>query len=61
MRRTWIVLAVSWLGVLVVLVLWLQTPVSQLREQLRSLQFWSLEICLALGLGLTIGFFVRRK
>lgn len=51
MRRTWIVLAVSWLGVLVVLVLWLQTPVSQLREQLRSLQFWSLEICLALGLG----------
>jgi len=51
-RRTWIVLGAGWLGVVTALVLWLQTPGSQLRDQLRGLQFWSLEICLALGLGL---------
>ena len=53
-RRTWIVLGAGWLGVVVALVLWLQTPGSQLREQLRALQFWSLEICLALGLALGV-------
>ena len=51
-RRTWILLGAGWLGVIVALGLWLGTPGSELREQLRSVQFWSLEICLASGVAL---------
>jgi dolichyl-phosphate-mannose-protein mannosyltransferase len=51
-RRTWILLGTGWLGVIVALLLWLRTPGTELREQLRSVQFWSLETCLALGVAL---------
>lgn len=51
-RSTWALLIAGWLALLVALVIWLQTPLQQLREQLRGLQFWSLEICLVLGLSL---------
>jgi Dolichyl-phosphate-mannose-protein mannosyltransferase len=37
---------------LVLLVVWLRTPTATLREQLKSLQFWSLEVCLVLAVGL---------
>jgi hypothetical protein len=49
---------VGWVALLVSLVWWLRTPSPMLREQLKTLQFWSLEICLALVLG--SGFFVSR-
>lgn len=51
-RGTWWLLAAGWLLALAALALWLRTPIVQLREHLRSLQFWSLEACLALGLPL---------
>jgi hypothetical protein len=39
--------------VLTALAFWLvRTPIGTLREQLRVLQFWSLELCVALGLAL---------
>ena len=49
----------GWLSLLVALAVWLRTPAPFLREQLKTLQFWSLEICLALVLGL--GFLVVRE
>ena len=62
-RRTWILLGAGWLAVVVLLIWWLQTPAVQLREQLRTLQFWSLEICLALGvvLGAAVLAQLRRR
>ncbi len=52
-RRAWIVLALGWLISVAALLMWLlQTPTAALREQLKTLQFWSLEACLALGLAL---------
>jgi 4-amino-4-deoxy-L-arabinose transferase-like glycosyltransferase len=50
---------VGWLSVVVTLAVWLRTPAPLLREQLKTLQFWSLEIGLALVLGL--GFLVLRE
>lgn len=52
----------GWLALLAVLGLWLQTPAPELREQLKSYQFWSLEVCLVLTLtlgGLTLGALCR--
>src|SRR4029078_3918583 len=62
-RRTWILLGAGWLGVIVALALWLRTPGSELREQLRSIQFWSLETCLATGVALGAGVLgqIRRR
>jgi hypothetical protein len=45
------VLASGWGALLVVLAWWLRTPSPILREQLKTLQFWSLEICLTVVLG----------
>jgi 4-amino-4-deoxy-L-arabinose transferase-like glycosyltransferase len=42
-----------------ILAVWLQTPGPFLREQLKTLQFWSLEICFALVL--STGFLVLRE
>jgi 4-amino-4-deoxy-L-arabinose transferase-like glycosyltransferase len=50
---------VGWLSLLVALAVWLRTPAPILREQLKTLQFWSLEISLALVLGL--GFLVLHE
>ena len=48
-----LVLSVAWVTSVGVLMLWLAgTPGPFLREQLKSLQFWSLEVCVALGLAL---------
>jgi 4-amino-4-deoxy-L-arabinose transferase-like glycosyltransferase len=57
-RRTWILLSAGWLAVLTALAIWLRTPTPVLREQLRVMQFWSLEICLVLVVAL-VGLVVR--
>ena len=50
-RRAWIAVAAAWLSYVTVLLTWLsRTPTEALREELKSLQFWSLEICVLLGL-----------
>lgn len=47
--------AVAWVVVAGALVGWIaRTPTSQLREQLRLAQFWSLEACVALGIVLAL-------
>lgn len=52
-RRATMALIGAWLLVIAVLVAWLaMTPKAALREQLKVLQFWWLEACLALGLAL---------
>ena len=38
----------AWFSVLAALAFWLRTPSPVLREQLKTLQFWSLEICFVL-------------
>ncbi|MGH9371576.1 MAG: glycosyltransferase family 39 protein, partial [Vicinamibacterales bacterium] len=54
-RRTWILLTAAWLAVAAVLLAWLvRTPAGLLREHLKTLQFWSLEICVLVGLALGI-------
>src|SRR5829696_5165941 len=50
----WAVVGSAWLIAAAALITWLRTtPSSALREQLAVLQFWSLEICVFLGLALT--------
>ncbi|MPY91467.1 MAG: hypothetical protein GEU99_26605 [Luteitalea sp.] len=52
-RRAWVLVASAWLAALVALLTWLlRTPAASLREQLKSFQFWSLEITVVLGLAL---------
>lgn len=49
-RRAWIGVGVVWVGSLAALVVWLLgTSTGQLREQLKWLQFWSLDACVLLG------------
>ena len=49
-RRQWLVLVGGWVAALAAVTLWLSaTRNDVLREQLKSLQFWSLEICLLAG------------
>ena len=49
-RRQWLVLVGGWVAALAAETLWLSaTRNDVLREQLKSLQFWSLEICLLAG------------
>ena len=49
--RAWIAVAAAWLSYVAGLLTWLsRTPAGALREELKSLQFWSLEICVLLGL-----------
>ena len=51
----WAVVASAWLLATAALATWLRTtPSSVLREQLAVLQFWSLEICVFLGLALAV-------
>jgi 4-amino-4-deoxy-L-arabinose transferase-like glycosyltransferase len=57
-RRAWVAVASAWLIALAALLAWLlATSTGMLREELRFLQFWSLEVCvlvvLAVGLALT--------
>jgi hypothetical protein len=50
-RRSWLVVAIAWVGGLVLLAAWLRlTPTGDLREQLKVVQFWSLELSVLLGL-----------
>ena len=52
--RAWVIVAAVWVVCLAVLLTWvLRTPASSLREQLKPLQFWSLEICVFLGLAVS--------
>jgi hypothetical protein len=45
----------AWFAALAVLFTWLlRTPTELLREQLKTLQFWSLELCVLLGLVLAL-------
>ena len=49
-RRAWIAVGLAWLGSLTVLLAWLLgTSTGDLREQLRAWQFWSLDVCVLLG------------
>ncbi len=53
-------LAVAWVVVAGAVIGWIaRTPPSQLREQLRLAQFWSLEACAALGI--VLGLMVARE
>ncbi len=47
-RVTGVLLAAAWLLSFVALGWWLRTPAVELRERLKVVQFWSLEICLTL-------------
>lgn len=42
-RRWLALLGAGWIGAMAALTVWLRTPVPELREHLRSAQFWSLE------------------
>ena len=54
-RRRIAILAAAWVVMLGGLVAWIaRTPPSQLREQLKIAQFWSLEACVALGIVLAL-------
>ena len=49
-RRAWIAVGLAAIGSLAVLSIWLLgTPTGNLREQLRTWQFWSLDACVLLG------------
>jgi hypothetical protein len=49
-RRSWIAVSIATLGILVSLSIWLAgTSTGNLREQLKSLQPWSLDACVLLG------------
>jgi len=49
----WAAVASAWAAAVAALAAWLRaTPAASLREQLAVLQFWSLEICVFLGLAL---------
>jgi len=52
--RAWAIVAAAWVVCLALLLIWvLRTPASSLREQLKTLQFWSLETCVFLGLAVS--------
>jgi hypothetical protein len=54
--RAWLAVGAAWLGSLALLALWLRgTNAGTLREQLKVLQFWSLEVCVLLALVVAIG------
>jgi hypothetical protein len=54
-QRQWATVAVAWLGSLAVFVVWLRgTPASTLSEQLKVLQYWSLNACVLLGAALAV-------
>ena len=54
-RKAWLPLALAWTVLVVALSAWLgRTPVGVLREQLKVLQFWSLELCVVLGAALSV-------
>jgi dolichyl-phosphate-mannose-protein mannosyltransferase len=49
--RAWVIVASAWVVGVAALLTWvLRTPAPSLREQLKTLQFWSLETCVFLGL-----------
>ena len=51
-RATWLALIGVWAGFAITLVVWMsRTPLPILREQLKVLQFWSLELCVVLAAG----------
>jgi hypothetical protein len=53
--RAWVAVATGWGAGVAALLAWLlRTPVPSLREQLRTLQFWSLEACVFVGLTLGV-------
>src|SRR5262245_39592149 len=47
-RDTWLWLGGAWVVAVGALFFWLRTPQGAIREELKALQFWSLEACLAL-------------
>jgi hypothetical protein len=52
--RAWAVVVSVWVVGLAALLTWvLRTPAPVLREQLKILQFWSLETCVFLGLAVS--------
>jgi len=54
-RPAWIAVAAAWTVLAAAVLVWIaRTPTGDLREQLKSLQFWSLESCLALCVGFGI-------
>ncbi len=54
-RRAWLIVGVAWLGGLTLLAVWLRgTSTGTLREELKVWQFWSLEICVLLGVVVAI-------
>jgi 4-amino-4-deoxy-L-arabinose transferase-like glycosyltransferase len=54
-RRAWVVVALAWVTGVTILAAWLLgTSTGMLREQLKLSQFWSLELCVLLGLAFGI-------
>ena len=63
-RWTWALLTAGWLSLLVALAWWVRTQAPVLREQLKVLQFWSLEMAVACVLvlsGLVMRHVARRN
>jgi len=53
-RGAWTAVGSAWLAAVAALLTWvLRTPPPSLRQQLTLLQFWSLEICVVLGIALS--------
>ena len=60
--RPWLPVAIAWVGSLAALVLWLRsTSTGTLREQLKVVQFWSLETCVLLGVVVAVWTFATAR
>ena len=57
-RRAWVAVSLAWGLIAAVLAVWLlSTSTGTLREHLKVIQFWSLEICVVVGLGFGVSVF----
>lgn len=60
--RPWLAVAIAWIGSLGLLVAWLRgTSTGALREQLKIVQFWSLEVCVLLALVVAVWTFATPR
>jgi hypothetical protein len=60
--RPWLGVAIAWLASLSVLVVWLRVnSTGTLREQLKIVQFWSLEICVLLAVVVAVWTMARMR
>ena len=60
--KPWLPVAIAWVGSLALLVAWLRgTSAGTLREQLKIVQFWSLEVCVLLALVVAVWTFATMR